>query len=167
MIMAPNNLGCASMSSRAELARRVLENLAQGDSVSTQDALQLRNWAVRPEDSVLTLDEIAHRILCQDEAPKAIAGRIGDTPQAGGWRRACAEFIMTDLELAFTFLDIGRTSGVTETSRRNRQNARTAYDAVLRFLPRSLPALSAAERRAIENRLRELKKRLEGLGGSF
>lgn len=165
MIGAPHKLGCASMSSRAELARRVLENLAQGDLVPTRDALQLRNWAVRPEDSLLTLDEIAHRILDHDEAPKAIAGGMDDTPQAGSWRRACAEFIMADLELAFTFLDIARTSGVTETGRRNRQNARTARDAVLRFLPRSLPALSAAERRAIENRLRELKKRFEELGG--
>jgi len=104
--------------------------------------------------------------LDQDEAPKAIGGSLDDTPRAG-WRRACAEFIMADLELAFTFLDIGRTSGFAETGRRNRQNARTAYDAVLRFLPRSLPALSSAERRAIESRLRELKKRLEELGGNF
>jgi hypothetical protein len=162
MIVAPRKLGCASMASRAELARRILENLAQGDFVSTGDALQLRNWAVRPEDSLLTLDEIAHRILDHDEAPKAIGSGMDDTPQAGNWRRACAEFIMADLELAFTFLDIARTSGVTETGRRNRQNARIAHDTVLRFLPRSLPALSAAERRAIENRLRELKKRLEG-----
>jgi len=155
------------MSSRAELARRVLENLAQGDFVSTHDALQLRNWAVRPEDSLLTLDEIAHRILNQDEDPKAIAGCMDDAPPAGNWRRACAEFIMADLELAFTFLDIAHTSGFTETGRRNRQNARTAYDAVLRFLPRSLPALSAAERQVIENKLKELKKRFEQLGGNF
>jgi len=154
------------MSARAELARRILENLAEGDFVSTHDVLQLRNWAVRPEDSFLALEEIAHRILDQDEGPEAIAGSMDDAPQAGNWRRACAEFIMADLELAFTFLDIARTSGVTETGRRNRQNARSAYDAVLRFLPRSLPALSAAERQAIENKLSELKKRLGHLGGN-
>jgi hypothetical protein len=61
----------------------------------------LRNWAVRPEDSVLKLEEIAHRILDQGEDPKAIAGSIDDVPQAGNWRRAGAEFIMTDLELDF------------------------------------------------------------------
>jgi len=44
-------------------------------------------------------------------------------------------------------------------------NARTAYDAVLRFLPWSLPAISAAERQAIANKLRELKKRLENSFG--
>jgi len=151
------------MSSRAELARRVLENLAQGGLVSTQDALQLRGWAVRPEDSVLALDEIAHRILDQHEDQKAIAGNMDDAPQAGNWRRACAEFIMADLELAFTFLNIARTAGATEDGRRNQENARTAYDAVLRFLPRSIPALSGAERRVIEKKLRELKKRLASL----
>jgi hypothetical protein len=155
------------MSSRAELARRILENLAKGDFVSTHDALQLRNWAVRPEDSLLALEEIAHRILDKDEGSKAIAGSMDDAPQAGNWRRACAEFIMVDIELAFTFLDIARTSGVTEAGQRNQKNARSAYDAVLRFLPRSLPALSAAERQATENKLRELKKRLGQLGGNL
>ena len=60
-----------TMSAKKELARRILESLAQGHPVSTHDALQLRNWAVRPEDSVLTLEEIAHSILDQDEDPKA------------------------------------------------------------------------------------------------
>jgi len=155
------------MSARAELARRVLKNLAQGGVVSTNDALQLRNWAVRPEESVLTLDEIAHRILGQDEDPKAIVSNMDDAPQAGNWRRACAEFVMADLELAFTFLDIARTLDLTAAGPRNQKNARTAYDAVLRFLPRSLPALSAAERQAIEKKLGELRKRLEQLGGDF
>ena len=62
------------MSTQTELARRVLESLAQGGIVSTQDALQLRLWAIRPEDSVLTLEEIAHRILDQEEDPQATAG---------------------------------------------------------------------------------------------
>jgi hypothetical protein len=76
-----------TMSAKAESARRVLETLAQGHPVSTHDALQLRNWAVRPEDSVLTLEEIAHRILDQDEDPKATAGSMDDASQAGNWRR--------------------------------------------------------------------------------
>jgi hypothetical protein len=130
------------------------------------DAIQLRNWAVRPEDSVLTLEEIARRILGRDEDPKEIAGSMDDA-RAGNWRRVCAEFIMVDLELAFTFLDIARTAGVTKTGRRNQKNARTAYDAVLRYLPRCLPALSAVERQAIGNKLEELKKGLEQLGENF
>jgi hypothetical protein len=56
---------------KAELARRVLENLAQGRLVPTQDALQLRNWAVRPEDILLPLAEIARGILEQVENPNA------------------------------------------------------------------------------------------------
>ena len=64
------------MSAKAELARRGLANLARGHLVPMHDALQLRNWAVRPEDSVLALEEIAHRILDQDEDPKAAAGSM-------------------------------------------------------------------------------------------
>jgi hypothetical protein len=52
-----------TMSAKAELARRVLETLAQGHDVSTGDALQLRNWAGHPKDSVLPLEVIARRIL--------------------------------------------------------------------------------------------------------
>ena len=55
-------------SARAELARRVLEALARGDSVSFTDAIQLRNWAVRPEDAVLPLSEIALGVLAQEAA---------------------------------------------------------------------------------------------------
>jgi hypothetical protein len=147
------------MSARAELARRVLETLAQGFVVSFNDAIQLRNWAVRPEDVLLPLVEIARGILGQEGKPSA--ENMDDAKRIG------AEFIMTDLELAFTFLEIAGTSCVTATVRRNQKNARTAYDAVLRFLPRSLPALSAIERGAIEEKLRKLKNRLEQLGENF
>jgi hypothetical protein len=51
------------MSARTELARRVLEALAQGYPIPFNDAIQLRNWAERPEDALLTLAEIAARIL--------------------------------------------------------------------------------------------------------
>jgi hypothetical protein len=53
-------------SARAELARRVLDILAKGDSVPFRDAIQLRNWAIRPEDAMLPLEEIAHGILKQE-----------------------------------------------------------------------------------------------------
>jgi hypothetical protein len=56
------------MSPRVELARRVLETLAEGHRVSTRDAFQLRYWALRPEDSMLTLVEIATSILAYDES---------------------------------------------------------------------------------------------------
>jgi len=59
------------MSPRVELARRVLETLVRGDRVSTSDALQLRNWALRPEDSMLTLQEIAIRILNDEKGQQS------------------------------------------------------------------------------------------------
>jgi hypothetical protein len=59
---------------KTELARRILEVLARGGSVSTGDALQLRNWAVCPEDAVLPLDEIAPRILKQNQDVNAKDG---------------------------------------------------------------------------------------------
>jgi hypothetical protein len=51
------------LSARAKLARRVLRMLKEGQSVPAQDGVQLRNWAVHPDDAVLPLEEIARRIL--------------------------------------------------------------------------------------------------------
>ena len=56
---------------RAELARHVLEMLAHGHPVPILDAFQLRNWAGRLEDIMLSLEEVAHRILTQEENPNA------------------------------------------------------------------------------------------------
>jgi hypothetical protein len=42
-----------------------------GYSVPFADAVQLRNWAVRPKDTVLPLGEIARGILDQEENPNA------------------------------------------------------------------------------------------------
>jgi hypothetical protein len=54
------------ISPRAKLARRVLQALTNGDYIPEQDALQLRNWAVAPEDALLSLEEIAIRILREE-----------------------------------------------------------------------------------------------------
>jgi hypothetical protein len=43
----------------------------RGERVSTSDALQLRNWALRPEDSMLTLQEIAIRILNDEKGQQS------------------------------------------------------------------------------------------------
>ncbi len=76
--------------------------------------------------------------------------------QQASFRRSGAEFILADLELAFTFLDVARTSVVADTACRNQENARAAYDSILRFLPRSIDALSAAERQNVQDKLRVL-----------
>jgi len=47
-----------------------------------------------------------------------------------------AAFLLTDLDLAMTFLDLAAASRNPETSQRNHKNARKAYDTVLRFSSR-------------------------------
>jgi adenylate kinase family enzyme len=56
-----------AMSTRTELARRVLQILSRGDLVPTHHALQLRSWALTQEDAMLSLEEIASRILIREE----------------------------------------------------------------------------------------------------
>ena len=87
--------------------------------------------------------------------------------QQARFRRSGAEFVLADLELAFTFLDIANTSQVADTACRNQENARAAYDTVLRFLPRSVAALSVAERQGVQDKLADLKSRLQELGEEF
>jgi len=56
---------------RVRLARRVLEILASASPVPSHDALQLRKWAVKPEDATLPLAQIARAILNEEENPNA------------------------------------------------------------------------------------------------
>jgi hypothetical protein len=57
-----------------ELARLVLQILKEGQSVSVDGALQLRNWSATPEDSMLPLDQIALRISSGRGNPKSSLG---------------------------------------------------------------------------------------------
>jgi len=61
------------MSARSTLARRVLQMLSSGDLVPALDALQLRTWALTPEDAVLSLEAIALLILSQEPEPDPVA----------------------------------------------------------------------------------------------
>jgi hypothetical protein len=54
-------------SPQAELARRILNMLAQGKPVPTHEAFQLRDWASNPQEALLSLEEIARRILTLEE----------------------------------------------------------------------------------------------------
>jgi hypothetical protein len=60
--LVPGNKGVGLMSAREELARRVLQVLSSGEPVDPNDALQLRCWALTPQDALLPLREIALRI---------------------------------------------------------------------------------------------------------
>lgn len=53
---------------RTALARQVLDMLTHGHPVPAQDAFRLRNWALHPDDAMLSLDEIAYRILKREGA---------------------------------------------------------------------------------------------------
>ena len=72
------------------------------------------------------------------------------------------DFLLSDLDLALTFMDVADTTGIEETAHRNHENARKAYDTVLDILSRL--TLKIAQRDAVESRLAVLKSRLESAG---
>jgi len=88
---------------------------------------------------------------------------MADVPQIiFDCHRACARFLLVDLDVGITFLEIAETSRNEETARRNRNNALIAYRSSVQFLPRL--KLTAVEDRAIKGKLYRLKARLELLG---
>jgi hypothetical protein len=72
--------------------------------------------------------------------------------------RAGVQFLMAELQTGMVFLNVAETTSKQESRQRNVENARTAYDAVVRLLPRVDPLPS--ERLDIEVKLDRLKKRL-------
>jgi hypothetical protein len=76
-----------------------------------------------------------------------------DTHAAG------ARFCLTDVEMGLAMLDRADSTNDKTARRRNVANARAAYDAVNRFLPRlQLPEEAESE---VRSRLEELGARLE------
>jgi hypothetical protein len=73
--------------------------------------------------------------------------------------RVVAAFLLTDLDLAMAFLDLADESGNPESSRRNHNNARKAYDSALNTLPKL--SLTTAEESAIVEGLFALRIRLK------
>ena len=71
------------MSKQAALARRVLETLANGGTVSFNEAIRLRSWAVRSEDIFLLLVQIDRHILDQEENPVRMLQKQEDLPSLG------------------------------------------------------------------------------------
>lgn len=64
-----------------------------------------------------------------------------------------------------TFLDVADTATIPETARRNRANARRAYDTIVHYLPQLV--LTAAESHSIEKQLAALRIRMEAAGEHF
>jgi len=76
--------------------------------------------------------------------------------------RIGVQFLLADLEVGITFLDVAKVTRVDATRRRNLRSARAAYETVLRLLPRVMP--SEEEQKQLNERLAELKSRLSAAG---
>ncbi len=76
--------------------------------------------------------------------------------------RIGVEFLLTDMRTGMTFLDIAEVTHSAEIRDRNRANAQLVYDTVVRIMPRLSP--TEEERRNLEDRLSELRKRLIEVG---
>lgn len=79
--------------------------------------------------------------------------------------RVKADFIRTDLDLALTLVQIARQTGKQEKTTQNQQNARRAYEVVLRYLGTAI--LTRSEQENISRKLALLKSALLRLGESF
>jgi hypothetical protein len=91
---------------------------------------------------------------------------VGNWPEnLSDLNRSGVSFLLTDLDIGMTFMDVAATSRIEETTRRNHTNARTAYDTVLRLLENLTP--TADERRAIDAKLASLRMRLQAIGQQF
>lgn len=74
-------------------------------------------------------------------------------------------FLLMEINLAMTFIDLAETTGIQETVTRNHRNARIAYDTILRLLPNLTP--SEAQQQAIDDGLAIVKARLVAVGQQF
>ena len=73
-----------------------------------------------------------------------------------------AEFLMTELETAFTFLAVAETTVSAETRERNRKNAYEAYKTAARMQTRII--MEPRRKDVFQQKIKDLKRRLEGLG---
>jgi hypothetical protein len=79
--------------------------------------------------------------------------------------RSQIEFLLIDIDLAFTLLNLASTMDDPETSERNQRNARKAYNSVARFA--SHPVLTGSDTSLIWERLVDLKRVLKLTGQKF
>jgi hypothetical protein len=75
------------------------------------------------------------------------------------------QFLLGDLDLALTFIEVAEVSGLQDTKDRNYKNARKAYDTALHLLEKLKP--DAGQRQVIDAKLARLKTRLEAAGQQF
>lgn len=76
-----------------------------------------------------------------------------------------ADFLKTELSVGLTFADIALNSKDDAKTERNRKNARSAYDAILKFI--GGVALSKGESEEMASGMARLKSQLQELGEVF
>jgi hypothetical protein len=90
-------------------------------------------------------------------APKnGFYARMWDLQQVH--QEAGFNFIQTELDLAFTFINIGQTTKDYERATRNLAHAKRAYESATRFLENA--QLSAAKRQVISEKIERLEELL-------
>jgi hypothetical protein len=72
------------------------------------------------------------------------------------------EFLLIDLDVALTFMDVAETTEFRGTAQRNHQNARNAYNTVISTLREVTP--NAAQQAIFDRKLGELRARLQAVG---
>ncbi len=75
------------------------------------------------------------------------------------------DFLLFDLDLANTFLDVAAAFQSKETASRNHRNARKAYDTAIRLMPKL--RLDQHVRQDFNRKLSLLKRRLQAIGQQF
>ena len=93
---------------------------------------------------------------------KGMVMRVSSRQIVAESQRIAVQFIIAELNVALTFLDVAETTGIEETRSRNEQHARSAYDTVLRLLPRVSPL--EEELPTLHAKLAELRDRIHALG---
>lgn len=72
------------------------------------------------------------------------------------------DFLLTELDTAFTFLDVAETTHSDETRERNRGHAREAYETVRRLEKKVV--MEPSQKTEFHRKVAELKQRLQELG---
>jgi hypothetical protein len=93
---------------------------------------------------------------------KGIKGMISSRENVEQSQRVAVQFLIAELNVGMTFLDVAGVTARGDTRTRNEQNARTAYETVVRLLPRVAP--TRHEFPDLYSKLGELRDRLQALG---
>ena len=72
------------------------------------------------------------------------------------------EFLLIDLDIALTLLDVAETSEFRDTAERNHKNAKTAYDTVVAKLPEVSP--TPVQDELLREKISLLRARLRAVG---